>query len=454
MSNSDPLPEPPEPEPREHVRPDLPPVTPPSGSPVDRPRTDDGAFTDQPLAETWAAPTYPDYDRDALVRPSPPGNPLADWGVFGSIVWWFIRPGTPHPQFFWACAWMLLFMFVTQGLGMVITAVLLVVQIALAPNRDALLKEWTDAKAMSSSADFARMMWPPMLITEIITIVAALAALRLIAGPSWARKIALRLPSLPHVALVLLALPAFVLLGQWADEFAKFVDTLLRENVFDYSPLVGDLDSMMAMIGYWPLWLGVLIIGIGPGIGEELFCRGFLGRGLVGTHGVFWGVLWASVLFGVMHVLPRQVIYAPVMGVFLHIIYLTTRSLLMPMLVHALNNSLGVLMMWSDKSGTMPEWMQGVDQAGKQPSFLLVYIGAAVLMAAVVIGLYISRARLVGVDGGPPRWQPPYPSVEYPPPGSGTVVSRPFHLGLAALGLGLLGMLAFVACCFACYALS
>ena len=33
----------------------------------------------------------------------------------------------------------------------------------------------------------------------------------------------------------------------------------------------------MGMIGYWPWYLGVLIIGIGPGIGEELFCRAFLG---------------------------------------------------------------------------------------------------------------------------------------------------------------------------------
>src|SRR5713226_1153685 len=115
MSNSEPLPEPPEPEPRDPIRPDLPPLTPPTGSPLDRPRTDEGAFTDQPLEETWAAPTYPDYDRESLVPQPPPGNPLADLGVFGTILWWFIRPGTPHPQFFWACLWMVAFMLVTQG---------------------------------------------------------------------------------------------------------------------------------------------------------------------------------------------------------------------------------------------------------------------------------------------------------------------------------------------------
>ena len=99
----------------------------------------------------------------------------------------------------------------------------------------------------------------------------------------------------------------------------------------------------MGMIGYWPWYLGVLIIGIGPGIGEELFCRAFLGRGLIAKHGVIPGVLLTSLLFGLMRIEPRQVIYAPVMGILLHFVYLTTHSLLMPMLIHTLNNSLSAL---------------------------------------------------------------------------------------------------------------
>ncbi len=184
---------------------------------------------------------------------------------------------------------------------------------------------------------------------------------------------------------------------------------------------------------------------------SELFCRAFLGRGLVGNYGVILGVLFTSVLFGLMHIEPRQVIYAPVMGVFLHLIYLWTRSLLMPMLVHTLNNSLSVLGGWADKSHNSPAWLDAVNAAGDKPSFLLVYAGAVVLMTAVCVGLYLSRARLVSIDGGPPLWQPGYPGVEYPPPYSGTFVSRPLQPSLTALGLGLLGFLAFAACCYACY---
>src|SRR5438309_1683571 len=82
------------------------------------------------------------------------------------------------------------------------------------------------------------------------------------AGRNWPRKIALRLPSLPHFLLVLLAIPAFMLLGEAVDSVAKH-----------YVRSLFDLDEFMGIIGYWPWWLGVLIIGFGPGIGEELIFR-------------------------------------------------------------------------------------------------------------------------------------------------------------------------------------
>jgi membrane protease YdiL (CAAX protease family) len=433
MSSSDSFSEQPAPEPFDHA--DVPPL--PSGSPLDRPRMDDGSVADRPLSESWAAPAELRYDRDDRAH-APPENPLADWGILGTIVWWFIRPGKPHPQFWWACGWLVGFVVFSQFIGGAIGAIFGLIFLLVTRQ----------------PIELSQLMCPTFLVAELFSILFGWLALRVIAGRAWRRKVALRLPSFLHLVLVLLAVPAFILLGQWADEFAKVVDALIRAHLFDYTALLPDLDEMTSMFGHWPLWLGVLIIGFGPGIGEELFCRGFLGRGLVGTHGVILGVLLTSVLFGIMHGVPRQVIYASVMGVFLHTVYLTTRSLLMPMLVHTLNNSFGVLAAWADKSQQMPEWMRAVDQGSNHPSFLLVYAGAAVLMAAVVIGLYLSRARLVGADGGPPLWKPAYPGVEYPPPQSGTVVSRPLGLGLAALGIGLVGFLIFVACCFACYAVS
>jgi membrane protease YdiL (CAAX protease family) len=442
MSSSDHLPELPEPDPRDYIRPDLPSFGAPSGSPFDQPRTDEESAMDRPLAESWAAPGYPDYDREDRAQ-APPENPMAGWGVFGTILWWFVRPGKPHPQFWWACVWMVVFFVVTQIIGAVLGLVLGAAFLFATAGRQGFQKMANDPAGVQQSFEFSQIMWPTFLVVEVISILFGWIALRVIAGRAWHRKVALQLPSVPHFILTLLSLPAFMLIAQVVNLATK-----------DYVPSFGGLESLEAMMGHWPLWIGVLLIGLGPGIGEELFCRGFLGRGLIGNHGVVLGVLLTSILFGIMHVEPQQVIYAPVMGVMLHFIYLTTRSLLMPMLLHTLNNSLSVVEEWAKIKDVLPPWVKFVEDGGLNLYFLPVYAGAAILMLAICTGLYLSRARLMAADGsGPPPWQPPYPGVEAPPPGSNTIVVRPAGQSLVALGLGLLGFLVFVACCFLSYSL-
>ncbi len=413
----------PDPSQPENVTPDPLPWSAPGGTPLDRPRTDGSVFSPPDVLDGGDGIRYPDDDERRHL----------------SV---FQAPRKPHPHIAWALLWVLGFFLVTQVVGGIVTVLLLFAQLFLSPNRDDLAKQLAaDPNALYTVPELANMWWPGILITELIVIAFGWVALRLVAGRDWPRKVALRLPSLPHLILVLLLVPAFMILGDGVDQISKWL----------HVPSLG-LDKMTSMFGFWPWYLGVLIIGFGPGIGEELFCRAFLGRGLVGSHGVVLGVLFTSILFGVLHAPePRQMIYAPVMGVVLHLIYLWTRSLLMPMLVHTLNNSLSALSSWAEQSHQSPNWVKATNAAGDKPSYLLVYAGAVILMTAVFAGLYRSRARLMSIDGGPPPWQPAYPGVEYPPPYSGTFVSRPLQPSLQALGLGLLGFVAFVACCYACY---
>src|SRR5207248_2667396 len=87
------------------------------------------------------------------------------------------------------------------------------------------------------------------------------------------------------------------------------------------------------------LWFAILINAVGPALIEELFCRGFLGRGLVGRYGVLLGVLLTSVIFAVMHSDIPHMALAFVLGVYLHLAYLATRSLWVPVLLHFLTNA-------------------------------------------------------------------------------------------------------------------
>lgn len=387
--------------------------------------------TTDPLPEPM--PQEPDpVPLEALtIVPAEPALPLESWSIR--------PPRPPHPNFWWSLLWIFLFVLVTQGAGVVVIVVLLVVQVVLGPNREAFLALMKTAD-FQKSREFAFLMAPGLLVTELVSIVLGWLTLRLVVGKDWPRKVALRRPGLVHLGLTLLIFPAVVLVGDGMGELAK----RLVPSLIDLEDTIGTLGQ------HWPWWLGVLIIGFGPGIGEELWCRAFLGRGLVGHYGVTAGIVLTSLLFGVMHVEPRQVIYAPVIGAVLHFVYWTTRSLWMPMLLHFLNNSLSFLQ--TSTNGPSLAFLEPLEQAVKVHP-LFVYGGAVVLLLTVCAALYDSRARLAGVEGGSAPWQPAFPGVEWPPPGSSTVVVHPLP-GRWSVLLVVLGVLAFVGTCAAAFTLS
>lgn len=255
---------------------------------------------------------------------------------------------------------------------------------------------------------------------------AALLAIWLGGGSGWTRKLAAR-PARPADLLVAaVVLPVLVI--------CTFVVYEGLRRIIGAPPgveemKVGGMEEMMKLIGKWPIGFAVLVIGVGPGIGEELWCRGFLGRGLVGGHGVVLGVLASSFLFGLIHMDPCQGAMAMVMGLWLHFVYLCTRSLWLPILLHFLNNSLNVL------ETHLPS-LQQLD-AKPQDIPLLVYITGLLLLGCVVYALYQSRARLAARSPDLPLiWRPAFEGVEYPPDGSGMRVAHPSPSPLAVVLIG------------------
>lgn len=180
-------------------------------------------------------------------------------------------------------------------------------------------------------------------------------------------------------------------------------------------PSLLDLEKTMAIFGKWPWQLGVLLVGVGPGLGEELWCRGFLGRGLVGRYGIVVGILLTSLLFGAIHLEPRQAVTAMAIGIALHLTYLATRSLLVPIMLHMANNSLGILTMHNPA-------LASLDIPAQQIPWH-VYFAAALLVATVAVAFYKSRAMLVDdPSSSAPPWDPSFPGVELPPSDSSTRV--------------------------------
>lgn len=242
----------------------------------------------------------------------------------------------------------------------------------------------------------------------------AFLAARLLAGSGWTHKLAAR-PARPIDLLVTAAvLPVLIACMLILYQGLRVA---LRAPGLDEMKLTG-MEEMTKLFGNWPLGFAVLVIGVGPGIGEELWCRGFLGRGLVGSHGVVLGVLASSFFFGLIHTDPCQGTMAMVVGLWLHFVYLCTRSLLLPMLLHFLNNSLNVLALH------VPALKQLDAELGDIP--LSVYATGLLLLASVAYALYQSRAQLAA--NSPEQlllWRPAFEGVEYPPSGSGARVVHP-----------------------------
>jgi hypothetical protein len=184
--------------------------------------------------------------------------------------------------------------------------------------------------------------------------------------------------------------------------------------------------QMKAMFAPWPVWLGVLIIGVGPGVIEEFFCRGYLGRGLVARYGPVGGVLLTSMLFGMLHLAPLYALGTMVMGVLLHLTYLATRSLWVPVTLHFLNNTLSVLTLLGVQT------TRGLDAAPDEVP-ALAYLLAFALTGVGMWALWTARARLVTQAPDRPAWRPEFPGVELPPAGSGTVVRHRLPNPIAVL---------------------
>ena len=261
-------------------------------------------------------------------------------------------------------------------------------------------------------------------LAEVVNISIAIIILLLIVGVVW---VVMRLADFDWIKAtaraplgVQFAVGPFVaalVIGQGVLLYNLLYVPALRVGAFDEQQF---MEQFVESVRQWHPIVAVLIIGGMPGLSEELWCRAFLGRGLVGRHGLVLGVLWTSVFFGAIHVHPQQGAMAVLAGIGLHYMYLTSRSLLIPMFVHFLNNSLAVV---ADKiPGPIGEKLGLVDtDPDKIPWYL--FASAAALMAAVVWAFYVTRGRLVREDGSEEgAWQPPYPGVVLPPPDSGTVV--------------------------------
>ncbi|MCA9118774.1 MAG: CPBP family intramembrane metalloprotease [Planctomycetaceae bacterium] len=310
-------------------------------------------------------------------------------------------PIRPHPNIAWAVVWMFAFWIIQLAVSVGVAIIAIVVAMVQGDGSREQIEQGV--------ANLSEVMIPVGTLTSVVTaIVISVAFYR----QRFVEKLSLRGMTWQQTIASLLAVLPFAVIASevtnWAGEFLPSFNTEVLSE-FAASP--------------WPLVFVTACVF--PAIGEEIFCRGFLGRGLVANHGVVTGVFVASLLFGVMHIDPVQSVGAFVLGLGLHFIYLATRSLVAPMLVHMLNNSFAFWMMsnyeWCPLPGLSP-----------LPDGTLVHTPANVMIAAIFATaalfslLYQTRTywrtSIGDTDGECDHsWSPGFITAEMPPVENGYV---------------------------------
>jgi sodium transport system permease protein len=96
--------------------------------------------------------------------------------------------------------------------------------------------------------------------------------------------------------------------------------------------------------GAVPLWLTLTTFALAPAVCEELAFRGFILSGLQRSRHRWLPIVISAVLFGVIHMIPKQQFNAALLGLVLGLLAVRSRSLLPCVLFHFIFNGSQVLL--------------------------------------------------------------------------------------------------------------
>ncbi len=221
------------------------------------------------------------------------------------------------------------------------------------PNPDVLLERLTSGSSFLSIA---------LIVSSIITIFFMQTPMKMIR-----LKDSFSMPKISLGKSLYLVLAAFI--GIFATDVVSEVMDL--PNIIE-----AELGGMSKTV------MGVLAIAIIGPLAEEVVFRGAIQQHLH-TNGErpFRAIFIASVLFGLMHMNPAQIPFAFVVGLILGVFYWKTGSLVLPCIIHMLNNGISCWL-----SNTMGDELSFVNALGGTTTAVCVAVVGLVLSAYVLYG--------------------------------------------------------------------
>ena len=119
---------------------------------------------------------------------------------------------------------------------------------------------------------------------------------------------------------------------------SEFVTSLIPTTGSFFGRFYEYFTQLMSQLTDDPVVMILMTAVLAP-VFEEIIFRGIIQKGLMNKGIEPWkAILYASVIFGLVHGNPWQLISAVMLGCVLGLVYYKTKSLLMPMLLHGFNN--------------------------------------------------------------------------------------------------------------------
>jgi membrane protease YdiL (CAAX protease family) len=118
------------------------------------------------------------------------------------------------------------------------------------------------------------------------------------------------------------------------------IGVALAQVIPNYAAREEGIDAMVTSMS--PL-TAILIVALQPAVCEEFFCRGFLAASFRELKSEGAVIFLTSLIFGFLHMDLYAFLPAAILGAAFAFIALRTRSLLIPMILHFLNNAFSVV---------------------------------------------------------------------------------------------------------------
>ena len=164
---------------------------------------------------------------------------------------------------------------------------------------------------------------PALLVSDFLVIV-VLLAIKYCSFKELFKKVPVN---------VLLISIVFALCGMFAVEILSTTVNIPNKLEEQFQAMAGTITGFM----------GICIVG--P-IMEEIMMRRIILKEMEKlTRSMWWGIIISSALFAIIHINPIQVVFAMPAGIFLGWLYCKTGSLLVPICIHILNNTISFITM-------------------------------------------------------------------------------------------------------------